>query len=152
MTASATQYRIRGVIQKDHPYIARLESAAVEYPATLDELEDTLRDRTTVALVVEDNKEQIIGACVYSNLSDRTIIRHLMVHPKHQRQGIGTGLIKRMKSKLNSKRTRLEIALRDTDLSAHLFLKAQGFTADKIIKKAYENGSDAYVFSYGGKS
>ena len=151
MTSSPPKTRIRLMIQKDHPYLIRLESAASDYPVTMDEMLALLKRKTTVSLVVEDDQEKILAACVYSNLPTKTLVHHLIVDPDHQRKGIGTLLLKRLKSKLTGRRKNIELVLRDDNLPGCLFLKSQGFQAKRILKKAYENGSDAYLFVYGEK-
>lgn len=77
-------------------------------------------------------------------------ILNLAVPPAHRRQGVGTQMIERLKSKLSEhRRTRLHMELRETNLPAQLFLRSQGFRAGRVLRNFYEDsGEDAFLFSY----
>jgi ribosomal-protein-alanine N-acetyltransferase len=53
-------------------------------------------------------------------------------------------------SKLSShRRTRVTLAVRETNLAAQLFFRAQGFRATRVMRSYYEDsGEDAFLMQY----
>lgn len=70
------------------------------------------------------------------------------VHPGHRRQGIGSQMIDKLASKLSQdRRNEVTLAVRESNLAAQLFFKANGFLASGVIHGHYgDSDEDAYCF------
>lgn len=96
-------------------------------------------------MVAVNDKDVIIGFCIYSLENKKVFnILHLAVDKDFYRQGIGTKIIDRMKSKLNESRDILEYEVPESYLPMQLFLKAMGFKATFIKNK----DEDIFKFTY----
>jgi len=72
----------------------------------------------------------------------------LAVCPTFRRQGVGTALVDKLKSKITSQRRRLlTVDVPETNLPAHLFLAAQGLRATAVVPDFYGD-ADAYRFQW----
>lgn len=79
----------------------------------------------------------LAGYIVY--WAHRTSIRvqDVTVAPEVRRQGIGRGLLRKVVAQLNGRRHRVEIRAEDTNLDAHLWLKACGAKATSVVGSNY---------------
>ena len=72
------------------------------------------------------------------------------VAPEWRRLGIGTQMVMKLVGKLSShRRTKITLAVRESNLMAQLFFRAQAFKASKVMRNYYEDsGEDAYLMNY----
>src|SRR5262249_23713338 len=72
------------------------------------------------------------------------------VHPSYRRHGVGAQMVAKLISKLSShRRTRITLEVRETNLSAQLFFRAQGFKAVRVLRALYEDtGGAAFLMQY----
>jgi ribosomal-protein-alanine N-acetyltransferase len=67
-----------------------------------------------------------------------------------RRRGIGRALLRKLADKLTpTGRQRIQLEVRETNLSAQLFFKSLGFRAIAILRDFYEDSAeDAYLMQY----
>src|SRR5262249_22554643 len=77
-------------------------------------------------------------------------ILNFAVHPQHRRCHVGTQMVAKLISKLSShRRTKITLEVRETNLSAQLFFRNQGFKAVRVLRAYYEDsGEDAFLMQY----
>ena len=63
---------------------------------------------------------------------------------------IGTQMVTKLIGKLSShRRTKITLAVRESNLSAQLFFRSQSFKASKVLRNYYEDsGEDAFQMEY----
>jgi ribosomal-protein-alanine N-acetyltransferase len=148
--------RIRWMVRKDLSAVLEIEERSFDYPWDESVFIDHLRRRNCIGMVVVNRDqvtghEQVVGYMLYE-LQPKTLeIINFAVHPDERHQDHGRRMIEKLKNKLcPTKRIRLSIAVRETNLDAQLFFKAMGFRAVSILRDYYEDYNDeaAYVFNY----
>ena len=72
------------------------------------------------------------------------------VHPEYQRRGVGTSMVQKLISKLShQRRNRILLEVRETNLSAQLFFREEGFRAISVLRDFYDDTTeDAYLMQY----
>lgn len=89
----------------------------------------------------------IVGFMLYEMHANRLHLLNLAVDPKHQRSGVGTAMIAKLRAKLTRDgRNRIECESCESNLGAHLFLRTMGFRAISVIRDYCDDGQDAYQF------
>ena len=136
---------IRWLIRKDMRRILQIENASFDCPWTEDEFLSVLRERNCIGMVAEHEK-QTAGMMIYELERTRLHILNFAVAPEFRRLDVGTQMIEKLHNKLSQqRRTELILEVRESNLGAQLFFKAQGFRAVKILPGYYEEtGEDAY--------
>ena len=70
-------------------------------------------------------------------------ILNFAVHPHYRRYGVGGQMVSKLISKLSShRRTRITLEVRETNLAAQLFFRAQSFRAIKVLRAFYEDSGE----------
>lgn len=106
----------------------------------------TLQNRACIGLVAEVG-ETIVGFVVYELAKDSLIILRMAVDYHYRRRGIGTEMLASLKSNLSAQRRKYLVTLvPDTDTEAHLFLSANGFRAEKVLRSDETSERDLYKF------
>lgn len=140
---------IRWCIRRDIPEVIAIENATSQNPWTEDDFFRCLRERNTIAMIAERDGA-LVGFMVYTlNKKFLEIIR-LSVHPGFQRARVGTAMINKLIGKLETlRRPVIQTTLRETNLTAQIFLRAHGFKATRILRGHYhDTNEDAFKFSY----
>src|SRR4029077_3038708 len=77
-------------------------------------------------------------------------ILNFAVSPACRRSQVGAQMVAKLISKLSShRRTRITLEVRETNLGAQLFFRAQGFRAVRVLRAYYEDsGEDAFLMEY----
>lgn len=93
----------------------------------------------------------LVGFIVYACGDKNLQILNLGVHKKHQKKGIGSLLVDRVKKRTCGKYITCNV--RESNLNAQLFLKKRNFIATKVLKNYYVDEStketeNAYKFKY----
>jgi len=121
---------IRWRIGRDDRDILRIDERCYLDRLTHTSLAAMLRDRNVIAVVAED-RGHVLGYCIYRLGGFVIEILRLGVDPRERRNGVGTALIDRLKSKLmNQRRDTITIETPGVSLAAQLFLSKAGFTAE----------------------
>lgn len=144
---------LRWLIRRDMPEVLDIERVSFANPWNEAEFIGALRHRNVVAKVATESKSvwaPILGYMFYELHHNRLELLNLAVTPVYRRQGIGAAMIDNLAGKLTLQRRRaLSTVVGDDNLGAHLFLAAQGFIAQGVLRGAYEaTDQDAYLFTY----
>jgi ribosomal-protein-alanine N-acetyltransferase len=140
---------IRWMIRRDMPEVLQTEQESFEYSWTEEDFLRCLRQRNCIGMVAE-NGEKVVGFMIYELHKSKLHILNFAVHPRCRRIGVGSQMVAKLISKLSShRRTRVTLVVRETNLSAQLFFRAQGFRATRVLRAYYEDsGEDAFLMQY----
>lgn len=153
----ATDLHVRWLIKCDIPRVMEIENASFGSPFQEETLLACLRDRHTIGMVIETSRysnlteeAEVIGYMVYHLSSKQISLVRFAVDPECRREGVGTAMIVKLKSKLtNRERTKLSITVRESNLAACRFFANQGFRATGVLREHYESPTDdGYTFVY----
>jgi ribosomal-protein-alanine N-acetyltransferase len=106
--------------------------------------------------VITDLKEPV-GYVIYrrDTKRKRLLVLSMVIHPDYQRQGLGTALVNKLKTKLRDRFRYIAWVVRESNLAGHLFLKSQGFQAVEVVKNHFVDyfpdvteHEDGYAFVY----
>jgi ribosomal-protein-alanine N-acetyltransferase len=100
--------------------------------------------------MVAEQGEKVVGFMIYELHKAKLHILNFAVHPESRRGGVGAQMVAKLISKLSShRRTRITLEVRETNLTAQLFFKAQEFKAVRVLRSFYEDsGEDAFLMQY----
>lgn len=136
---------IRWMIRRDMPEVLAIEAEAYSPHWTEDEFIRCLRQRNCIGMVADvglGSESEVVAFMLYELHKSRLKLLKLAVHPFRRREGIGSTMLDKIKTKLSvQRRTDAAIDVADDNLVAHLFLRSNGFRA-KLC------GEDLYRFSY----
>lgn len=148
------QYHIRWMIRRDMTDILRIELAAFsEFPWDEESFVRRLRQRNCIGMTAEANfagNLKIVGYMVYELHRERIVVLNFAVDPRFHRNGVGTAMVEKLKSKLSMNRRRcLALEARESNLDALNFFKSQGFRAVGLLPNYYEEcNEDAVLMRY----
>jgi ribosomal-protein-alanine N-acetyltransferase len=140
---------IRWMIRRDMPEVLVAEQASFEYAWTEEDFLRCLRQRNCIGMVAEQG-EKVVGFMIYELHKAKLHILNFAVSPTFRRLGVGGQMVAKLISKLSShRRTRITLEVRETNLPAQLFFRAQGFKAVRVLRAYYEDsGEDAFQMQY----
>jgi ribosomal-protein-alanine N-acetyltransferase len=140
---------IRWMIRRDMPEVLQTEQESFEYSWTEEDFLRCLRQRNCIGMVAEQG-ERVVGFMIYELHKAKLHILNFAVHPHYRRVGVGSQMVSKLISKLSShRRTRITLEVRETNLPAQLFFRAQGFKATRVLRAFYEDsGEDAFLMQY----
>jgi [ribosomal protein S18]-alanine N-acetyltransferase len=140
---------IRWMIRRDMPEVLQTEQESFEYSWTEEDFLRCLRQRNCIGMVAE-NGEKVVGFMIYELHKSKLHILNFAVHPRCRRTSVGSQMVAKLISKLSShRRTRVTLVVRETNLVAQLFFRAQGFRATRVLRSYYEDsGEDAFLMQY----
>jgi ribosomal-protein-alanine N-acetyltransferase len=140
---------IRWMIRRDMPEVLQTEQESFEYSWTEEDFLRCLRQRNCIGMVAEQG-ERVVGFMIYELHKAKLHILNFAVHPQYRRGGVGAQMVAKLISKLSShRRTRITLEVRETNLPAQLFFRAQGFKAVRVLRSFYEDsGEDAFLMQY----
>src|SRR5438128_5100559 len=140
---------IRWMIRRDMPEVLQTEQASFDFAWTEEDFLRCLRQRNCIGMVDEQG-EKVVGFMIYELHKTKLHILNFAVHPLCRRVGVGAQMVAKLISKLSShRRTRITLEVRETNLPAQLFFRAQGFRALRVLRAYYEDsGEDAFLMQY----
>jgi [ribosomal protein S18]-alanine N-acetyltransferase len=140
---------IRWMIRRDMPEVLQTEQESFEFAWTEEDFLRCLRQRNCIGMVAEQG-EKVVGFMIYELHKAKLHILNFAVQPSCRRHGVGAQMVAKLISKLSShRRTRITLEVRETNLSAQLFFRHEGFKALKVLRSFYEDsGEDAYLLQY----
>lgn len=119
----------RWMIEQDYPEVMGIERACFESPWQEEDLRRCLRSFSCIGQVAE--KGSLITGFMIYELNRRSYrLLNFAVAPHFQRHGVGTQLLAHLKGKVirgSGTRCRINVLVREDDLRAQLFFKANGF-------------------------
>ena len=136
---------IRWMVRRDIQEVICIEQDCFDHPWQEDDFLHCLRRRNSIGMVAECDGT-VAGFMIYEIPKNKIHLLNLAVRASHQRRGIGAQMIAKLAGKLaTQRRTRIVLEVRERNLPAQLFFKAQGFRATSILKNYYEEmEEDAY--------
>jgi ribosomal-protein-alanine N-acetyltransferase len=148
-TAAPTKTHIRWMIRRDMVDVLRTERDSFEFSWTEDDFLKCLRQRNCIGMVAEAD-DRVVGFMIYELHKNKLNVLNFAVAPPYRRQGIGTQMIGKLVAKLTThRRSKVTLAVRESNLSAQLFFRQQEFKAVKVLKNFYEDsGEDAFLMEY----
>ena len=149
VATDANAIHIRWMIRRDMPDVMGIELASFEYAWTEDDFLRCLRQRNCIGMVAERG-DNIIGFMIYELHKTRLQVLNFAVHPQFRRGGVGAQMIGKLVGKLSShRRSKITLAVRERNLAAQQFFRAQDFRATKVLRNYYEDsGEDAFQMEY----
>jgi ribosomal-protein-alanine N-acetyltransferase len=140
---------IRWMIRRDMPEVLQTEQESFEYSWTEEDFLRCLRQRNCIGMVAEQG-EKVVGFMIYELHKAKLHILNFAVHPQFRRGGIGAQMVAKLISKLSShRRTRITLEVRETNLGAQLFFRAQLFKGVRVLRSFYDDsGEDAFLMEY----
>jgi ribosomal-protein-alanine N-acetyltransferase len=140
---------IRWMIRRDMPEVLQAEQESFEFAWTEEDFLRCLRQRNCIGMVAEQG-EKVVGFMIYELHKAKLHILNFAVGPACRRAGVGAQMVAKLISKLSShRRTRITLEVRETNLPAQLFFRAQGFKAMRVLRAYYEDsGEDAFQMQY----
>src|ERR1700736_2372675 len=134
---------IRWMIRRDMPEVLQTEQASFDFAWTEEDFLRCLRQRNCIGMVAEQG-EKVVGFMIYELHKAKLHILNFAVSPASRRAGIGAQMVAKLISKLSShRRTRITLEVRETNLPAQLFFRAQGFRAVRVLRSYYEDSGQA---------
>jgi ribosomal-protein-alanine N-acetyltransferase len=145
----ALDVQVRWLIRRDMPEVLRIERECFEFPLGEEDFMVLIRQRNCIAMVAEHD-QQIVGHMVYQLQKTRLQLVTLAVGPQWQRLGVGRQMVGKLIGGLShERRDQLWTEVRERNLDAQLFFRAQGFRAVCIARGEYlETDEDCYLMQY----
>ena len=141
--------QIRWLIRRDMGRVLEIEQASFENSWTEEDFLCCLRQRNCIGMVAEHDN-QVVGFIIYELHKARLRVLNVAVAPESRRMGAGTQIIHRLIEKLSQQRRReIVLEVRESNLAAQLFYKAQGFRAVCVLRRHYDDTEeDGYVMRF----
>ena len=145
-TKQPIRVHIRWMIRRDMPEVLAIEDESFEFPWLEEDFIRCLRQRNCIGMVAEHD-DRVVGFMVYDMTKPRIQILNFAVAREYRRCGVGAQMVAKLAAKLSAQhRTRIVVEVRETNLAAQLFFRAQGFRAVSVLRDFYEDTpEDAYV-------
>jgi len=145
---TAPHLHMRWMIRRDMPEVSAIEDACFQWDAwTEEQFLSCLRQRNCIGMVAELG-DPVVGFVIYELHKHSLEILKLAVWPDRWRQGVGAFIADKIVHKLSShRRTFVTLTVRETDLAAQLFFRAQGFRASGVLRGHFD-GEDGVRMRY----
>ncbi|MFM7844772.1 MAG: ribosomal protein S18-alanine N-acetyltransferase [Planctomycetota bacterium] len=140
---------IRWMIRRDMAEVIAIEKQSFEFPWTEDDFVRSLRQRNCIGMVAECD-ERIVGFMIYEIHRNRLHLLNFSVRTEFRRRGVGSQMLRKLTAKLTQqRRNRILLEVRETNLPAQLFFRANGFRAISLLRSYYEDTpEDAYLLQF----
>lgn len=140
---------IRWMIRRDMPEVLAIEHASFEFPWCEEEFLRVLRQRNCIGMVAEYG-ERVVGFMIYELHKNKLQVLDFATRPEFRRMGVGHQMLGKLVGKLSThRRTRIALHVRETNLTAQVFYRIQGFRAMEVAREHYpDTGEDAYLMNY----
>jgi len=140
---------IRWMIRRDMPEVLAAEAESFEFPWSEEDFVRCLRQRNCIGMVA-DHDDRVVGFMIYELHKTRLHVLNFAVSAQHRRRGVGRQMMAKLTGKLSQqRRNRILLEVRETNLDAQLFFRAEGYRAVSVLRGYYEDTpEDAYVMQY----
>jgi len=140
---------IRWMIRRDMADALEIETDGFEFPWSEDDFIRCLRQRNCIGMVAEQ-EDRVVGFMIYELHKTRLHLLNLAVSKDYRRRGVGAQMLAKLTAKLSTqRRTRILLEVRETNLPAQVFFRAQGFRAVSVLRDFYDDTTeDAYLMQY----
>lgn len=93
--------------------------------------------------MVAEHDEQVVGYMLYELHRYRLDLVTFAVHPSYQRQGVGTAMVDKVRSKLApQRRHKITLHTWERNVDSQLFWRAMGFIATGCVRGFYKHLPD----------
>lgn len=138
---------VRFGVKHDSKELLRIERASFADPWTNKDFIQTLAVPNVVCRVAE-REDQIVGYIIWECHKQYMHILNMAVMPECRGHGIGSHLLKDLEYHLGERWKRVSAEVREENVVAQKFLKANGFRCTHIAKNFFEGDIDALCFEY----
>jgi [ribosomal protein S18]-alanine N-acetyltransferase len=140
---------IRGLSIADLPSVIDIENSSSPSPWTEKDFDRHLRRKNSAAFVVV-SEGKVIAFAVLEVFKEFFQLINFAVHPLYRRRGVGHGLITYItKQLIPTKRKRIIIEVRESNLAAQLFLRENKYRAVEIMQAHYDDtGEDCFKMEF----
>lgn len=144
----------RWMIRRDMPEVLAIESNNFEFPWSDEDFTRCLRQRNQIGVVAERVDSviaagQIVGYMIYELHRTHFQIVNLAVHSGNHRRGVGKAMIRKLADKLHPGcRAKITCGVRESNISALHFLKAQGFRAVSLLRDQYIDSPEDMILMH----
>ena len=140
---------IRWMIRRDMAEVLEIERTSFDHAWSEDDFLRCLRQRNCIGMVAEHD-DRVVGFMIYELHKSKLHVLNFAVDPAHRRLAIGTQMAMKLVGKLSShRRTKITLAVRESNLTAQQFFRSQAFNATKVLRGYYEDsGEDAYLMNF----
>jgi ribosomal-protein-alanine N-acetyltransferase len=140
---------IRWMIRRDMPEVLAIEAESFEFSWLEDDFIRSLRQRNCIGMVAE-YEDRVVGFMIYELHKSRIHVLNFAVAPEYRRSGVGSQMLAKLTAKLSTqRRSRIILAVRETNLGAQLFFRENAFRAVSVLHSYYaDTPEDAYIMQY----
>lgn len=148
-TPELARVHIRWMIRRDMSDVLGIERKSFDHAWTEDEFLQCLRQRNCIGMVAE-HLDHVVGFMIYELHKSRLHLLNFAVVPQFRRSGIGAQMVAKLYGKLAThRRSKISLAVRERNLAAQMFFRAQDFRAVRVMRNYYEDtGEDAFLMEY----
>lgn len=146
---SVVEVGIRGLSTADLPAVIEIEHLSSPSPWTEKDFDRHLRRKNSAAFVVM-SEGKVIAFAVVEVFKEFFQLVNFAVHPMYRRRGVGHGLISYIAKQLvPTKRKKIVIEVRESNLAAQLFLRENKYRAVEIMPTHYDDtGEDCFKMEF----
>ena len=143
-----SKVQIRWLIRRDMPEVLEIEHSSFEFAWSEEDFLCCLRQRNCIGMVAERDG-RIVGFMIYELHKSTLQVLNFAVHPDFRRQNVGSQMVEKLMDKLSQQRRQeIRLEVRERNLPAQIFFRAQGFRALAVLRGHYaDTDEDAYVMS-----
>jgi [ribosomal protein S18]-alanine N-acetyltransferase len=140
---------IRWMIRRDMPEVLAIEGENFEFAWLEEDFIHSLRQRNCIGMVAE-HEDRVVGFMIYELHRTRIHVLNFAVARGYQHRGVGSQMLAKLTGKLSAqRRSRIVLEVRETNLSAQLFFRENGFRAVSVLKNFYaDSPEDAYMMQF----
>jgi len=141
MTKEQLKVHIRVLVPSDMPLVQAIEDECHPFPWLTEDFKAAQQQRNCIGAVCEYQDNRVVGFMLYELEKSRIHVLKLVVAQNFRRHGIGQQMIDSLvdKIKTSTRRTRIVLEVRETNLGAQLFLRQCGFKASSILRNHYKD-------------
>lgn len=134
---------------RDLKAVCEIEDLSFKNPWSMDDFRKCLKQKNRYLFVAIAAK-QIVGFIVIEATPKCLLVLNFTVHPDCRKRGVGSQIIAWLIEQLSAtKRSRILMEVRETNLPMQLFLRSVGLKACQVMRGYYEDtDEDAYQFDY----
>jgi len=136
------------MIRSDLPAVLEIEQS-FKFAWTAKDFLRRLDQSNSIAVVAE-RAEEVVGFTICALRNDNIHILKFAVNSNWRRRGVGSQIVQKLIGEVSShRRTRLTLAVRETNLFAQLFFRELGFKAVCGLRGYHEDsGEDGYAMKF----
>jgi len=148
-TMAPIDVQIRWLVRPDMAEVLELANESFQCSWSEEKFLCHLRHCNRVGMVAEHH-HRVVGYMIYEFHKSKLWILNFAVAVSYRRRTVGTQMINNLIGKISADgRSRILIKVRESNLAAQLFFKANGFQAVSVLREFYHHTTeDAYLMRY----